>query len=375
MKVVLTCGGTGGHINPALAVAKRLMNRDANTEILFIGAIGGMEEDLVPREGFRLETVPVSNYQRSLSAKNVVHNVKTARDLTRAARLARNILKSFQPDVILGTGGYASYPALHQGQKLGIPTAVHEANAVPGLTTRMVAKNASRILVSYEECRDAYQTPERVVVTGMPVKEAFFTAPRQVTRRALGLDDRPVILSAFGSLGARDMNHMLTQFIRLETDLDVWQHIHATGRYGWEWMPQELVDNGVDLRLHPSIHLQEYIYNMPELMTAADLMICRAGASTLSELAAAGLPAIIVPSPNVTNNHQERNARLLEQRGAAVVLKESECSGQILFDLANELLSDQARLASMRAALREIAVPDATDRICDILEELIHTPT
>ena len=374
MKVVLTCGGTGGHINPALAVAKRLKSRDAGTEILFIGAIGGMEEDLVPREGFRLETVPVSNYQRSPSLKNMVHNVKTARDLTQAAHLTRNILKSFQPDVILGTGGYASYPALHQGQKLGIPTAVHEANAVPGLTTRMAAKNASRILVSYEECREAYPAPERVVVTGMPVKEAFFTTQRQTARRALGLDDRPVILSAFGSLGARDMNHMLTQFIRLETDLDVWQHIHATGRYGWEWMPQELVDNGVDLRLHPSIHLQEYIYNMPELMTAADLMICRAGASTLSELAAAGLPAIIVPSPNVTNNHQERNARLLEQRGAAVVRKESECSGQTLFDLANELLSDQARLASMRSALREIAVPDATDRICDILEELSHTP-
>ena len=374
MKVVLTCGGTGGHINPAIAVAKRLQSRDKNTQILFIGAIGGMEEDLVPREGFRLETVPVSNFQRSPTPKNLIHNLKTAEDLAKAAHITRTLLKDFQPDVILGTGGYASYPALHQGQKLGIPTAVHEANAVPGLTTRMVAKQASRVLVSYEECRGAYPDPNRVVVTGMPVKEAFFTTQRHLARRALGMDDRPVILSAFGSLGARDMNHMLTQFIRLETDLDVWQHVHATGRYGWEWMPQELVAGGVDLRLHPSIHLQEYIYNMPELMAAADLMICRAGASTLSELAAAGVPAIIVPSPNVTNNHQERNARLLEQRGAAVVLKESECSGKILFDLAEQLLSDQERLKSMRAALKQIAVADATDRICDILAELVHTP-
>ncbi len=370
MNLLITCGGTAGHINPGIAVAKRLEIRYPGTKILFVGAQGGMETDLIPREGFVLQTVPISNFQRRLSPANLVHNFKTLNNLRRSAHVAKKLIREFQPDVILGTGGYASYPALHQGQRLGIPTVIHESNAVPGLTTRMTANGAKKILVSYEECRSAYKYPQRVVVTGMPVKDAFFRRNRLEARRSLGLDDRPVIVSAFGSLGARDMNHMLSDFICLEADLEPFQHIHATGRYGWQWMPQELADKGIDLRLHPGIHLQEYIYNMPDLMAAADLIICRAGAATLSELAAAAVPAIIIPSPNVTNNHQERNARLLEQRGAAVVIRESECSGQRLFSLAGDLLADSHRLTDMRSALEEIAIPDAADRICTILAEL-----
>ena len=374
MNVILTCGGTGGHINPAIAVAKCLVSRWPDTNILFVGAEGGMETNLVPREGFELRTVTISNFQRSLSLQNLRHNLGTAKNLVVAQRQASRIIDEFKPDVILGTGGYASFPALKQGQKKGIPTAVHEANAVPGLTTKMVADQADRVLVNYEECRSAYKDPERVIVTGMPVKDSFFTTGRTEARRALGLDDRPLIVSAFGSLGARDMNHMMTDFITLEADLEPYQHVHATGQYGWTWQPEEILNAGVDLRFHPAIHLQEYIYNMPELMAAADLMICRAGASTLSELTAAAVPAIIVPSPNVTNNHQERNARLLEQRGAAMVLKESECSGRKLYQLAGELLDDAAQLAAMRQALHEAAVPDATQRICTILYDLVHSP-
>lgn len=371
MKAVFTCGGTGGHINPALAVAKLLRERQPDCEILFIGADDGMERDLVPREGFRLETIKISSFERRLTLKNIRHNIISAVDIYGALRHVTAILKEFRPDVILGTGGYASFPALKRGAKLGIPTAVHESNAVPGLATRMVMNNVDRILVSYEECREQYKAADKVVAVGMPVSEAFIYTKREDARQELGIsDNEKLVVSCWGSLGAREMNKKIARFIQLESETDPYRHIHATGSYGWRWMPDLVKELGVDLSEHPGIDMREYIYNMPTLMAAADLVICRAGASTLNEVAASGVPAIIVPSPNVADNHQEKNARLLERRNAAVVIRESECDGDLLFQKTGELLSDPERLQSMRSALRSMAVLDSTERIYKILMEL-----
>ena len=371
MRVIFTCGGTGGHINPAIAVAKLLQNRKPNCEILFVGAEDGMENKLVPREGFRLETLKISNYQRSLAPKAVVHNVVTAVHIAGSMRKADRIIQEFQPDVIVGTGGYASYPMLKRAAKHGVPTAVHEASAVPGLTTRMVADTATRILVSFEESRNYYKNPERVAVVGMPVREEFIYTRRADARKALGLDDRPLIISAWGSLGAREMNKKITQFMALECQNGTpWHHVHATGSYGWRWMPDYVKAQGVDLAAHPDIDMREYIYNMPELMAAADLFITRAGASTLNEIMAAGTPCIIVPSPNVTDNHQEKNARVLERAGAAVVIREADCDGQVLYDEAKRLLADEQTRANMRSNLAKLAVVDSAERIYDTILEL-----
>ena len=371
MRAVFTCGGTGGHINPALAVAKLLRERQPNSEILFIGAEGGMEEQLVPREGFRLETIRISSFERRLTPKGIWHNITTAVDILSAKRRVTDILKAFQPDVILGTGGYASFPALRQGARLGIPTAVHEANAVPGLATRMVMNHVDRILVCFDECCSQYPHPERVLAVGMPVSEAFIYTKRDDARQALGLSpEEKLIVSCWGSLGAREMNKKIAHFIQLETKTDEYRHIHATGSYGWRWMPDLMKELGVDLKAHPNIDMREYIYNMPTLMAAADLMICRAGSSTLNEVAASGVPAIIVPSPNVTDNHQEKNARLLERRNAAMVIREAECDGALLYAKATELLRDPARLATMRQALRSMAVLDSTERIYQTLLDI-----
>lgn len=371
MKAVFTCGGTGGHINPALAVAKLLRERQPDCEILFIGADDGMERDLVPREGFRLETIKISSFERRLTLKNIRHNIISAVDIYGALRHVTAILKEFRPDVILGTGGYASFPALKRGAKLGIPTAVHESNAVPGLATRMVMNNVDRILVSYEECREQYKAADKVVAVGMPVSEAFIYTKREDARQELGIsDNEKLVVSCWGSLGAREMNKKIARFIQLESETDPYRHIHATGSYGWRWMPDLVKELGVDLSEHPGIDMREYIYNMPTLMAAADLVICRAGASTLNEVAASGVPAIIVPSPNVADNHQEKNARLLERRNAAVVIRESECDGDLLFRKTGELLADPERLQSMRSALRAMAVLDSTERIYKILMEL-----
>ena len=238
MNVVFTCGGTAGHINPAISVANLLRERKPEANILFVGAEGEMETKLVPREGYRLETLKISSYSRKLSPKGVWHNLVTLHNLRSAKQKADRIIREFRPDVIVGTGGYASFPMLRQGARRGIPTAVHEANAMPGLTTRMVADSASRIMVCFEESKAYYKHPERVQVVGMPVRQEFLYTTRAEARKKLGLGDEPLLVSAWGSLGAREMNKRMADFFALELrDGCPWRHVHATGSYGWRCPP------------------------------------------------------------------------------------------------------------------------------------------
>ena len=374
MNVVFTCGGTAGHINPAISVANLLRERKPEANILFVGAEGEMETKLVPREGYRLETLKISSYSRKLSPKGVWHNLVTLHNLRSAKQKADRIIREFRPDVIVGTGGYASFPMLRQGARRGIPTAVHEANAMPGLTTRMVADSASRIMVCFEESKAYYKHPERVQVVGMPVRQEFLYTTRAEARARLGLGDEPLLISAWGSPGAREMNKRMADFFALELrDGCPWRHVHATGSYGWRWMPELVAEKGVDLKAHPEIEMREYIHNMPELMAAADLIITRAGASSLNEIEAAGTPCIIVPSPNVTDNHQEKNARVLERQGAALVLPEQGLSAQALYDTAKALMADAPRRADMRRALQRMSVVDSAERIYQTILELAQT--
>ena len=371
MNVVFTCGGTAGHINPAISVANLLRERKPETSILFVGAEGEMETELVPREGFRLETIRISSYRRKLTPKGIWHNAVTLKNLHQANRKAERIIRDFQPDVIVGTGGYASYPMLRQGARHGVPTAVHEANAMPGLTTRMVADTATRIMVCFEESKAHYKHPERVQVVGMPVRQAFLYTTRAEARKRLGLGNEPLIVSAWGSLGAREMNKLMADFLALEVQAGCpWHHVHATGSFGWKWMPELVRQKGVVLSDHPELDLREYIHNMPELMAAADLIITRAGASSLNEIEAAGTPCIIVPSPNVTDNHQEKNARVLERNGAAIVLLENGLTAEALFHSARELLADTSRRSAMRESLQKMAVVDSAERIYRTILEL-----
>lgn len=370
MNVIFTCGGTGGHINPAIAVANLLKERRPECNILFVGGDGGMECTLVPQAGYRLETLDPRSFRRGFSPKAIWHNVAGACHTAGALWGAKRIIRNFQPDVIVGTGGFASFPILRMGSKMGIPTCVHESNAVPGLTTRMVADRAAKIMVSFAESKNYYHNPERVEVVGMPVRQEFLYTKKEEARKKLGLDDRPLIVSAWGSLGARDMNKIIAEFMRLEYEAGCpWQHMHATGSYGWEWMG-DYVKQRVDLSQCPGIQMQEYIYDMPTWMAAADVVIGRAGASTLNEIAASGTPCVIVPSPNVTDNHQEKNARVLGDRGAAQVLREGECTPERLFSEVKDLLGDQTRCRVMRKALLDLAVVDSAQRICQVILDL-----
>ena len=329
-----------------------------------------MERNLVPREGFKIETIYLRNYLRSFKPKAMWHNIRALFLAQKALRKADRIIREFKPDVIIGTGGYASFPMLKQGARRGIPTAVHEANAVPGLATRLVCDRVDKILVSFEESRKEYKNAERVIAVGMPVREEFVYTKREDARRQLGLGDEPLIVSAWGSLGAREMNKKIAQFMKLECEEGLYHHIHATGSFGWKWMPDYVKEQGIDLDSQSKVKMQEYIYNMPTVMAAADVFLSRAGASSINEIAAAGTPCIIVPSPNVTNDHQEMNARILEQRGAAVVIRESECDGETLYREAKKLLEDAPRRKEMRKALRDVAVIDSAERIYEIILEL-----
>ncbi|MBR3076800.1 MAG: UDP-N-acetylglucosamine--N-acetylmuramyl-(pentapeptide) pyrophosphoryl-undecaprenol N-acetylglucosamine transferase [Oscillospiraceae bacterium] len=371
MNVIFTCGGTAGHINPAISVANLLRERKPETRILFVGAEGEMETQLVPREGYALETLKISSYSRKLSPKGLWHNLKTLNYLREARKKADRIIKEFKPDVIVGTGGYASFPLLRQGARRGIPTAVHEANAMPGLTTRMVADSASRIMVCFEESKSHYKHPERVQVVGMPVRQEFLYTTRAEARARLGLGEEPLLVSAWGSQGAREMNRIMADFLAMEVrDGCPWRHVHATGSYGWRWMPDLVAEKGVDLKAHPELDMREYIHNMPELMAAADLILSRAGASSLNEIEAAGTPCIIIPSPNVTDNHQEKNARVLERNGAALVMLEPGLTAEALYQAARELMRDAKRRSEMRAALHKMSVVDSAERIYETILEL-----
>ena len=371
MNVIFTCGGTGGHINPAIAVANIWKERHPDSNILFIGAKDRMEEKLVPQAGYRLHTIPASGMSRGKNFAALKHNLRAVSYVFQAVSSCKKIIREFQADVVVGTGGYASFPALLAASLLKVPTCVHEANAMPGLTTRMIADRADRVLTCFPESARYYRHPEKVETVGMPVRREFIFTNREDARRELGLDERPLIVSAFGSQGAKAMNEVMAQLFRLEKEAGYpFQHIHATGSYGSGWMPEYVRGQGVDLTEKQGITMQEYIYNMPTMMAAADVIISRAGASSCNEIAASGTPCILIPSPNVTDNHQEKNARALSEQGAAVLMLEKDCTAQALMTQLTALLQDADRKEQMTKALHRMCVLDSAERLCDIIAQL-----
>ena len=375
MKIVFTCGGTAGHVNPALALAGLIKERKPDSEILFVGARRGIEKQLIESAGWPFRTVEISSFHRSLAPKELRHNLISLRNLLRSPGEARALLKEFPASLVVGTGGYASYPMIRAAASLGIPAAVHESNAIPGLTTRLLEKHADLIMVGFEECRKNYRHPEKVLVTGTPVRGDFFRLTRKQAKQKLGMDDgRPLIVSFFGSLGAAEMNREMARFLALEARNGLpFHHVHGAGAIGCQRMGGYLRDEKVDLSRTPELEVREYIQNMSELMRAADLVICRAGASTISELTALGVPAIIIPSPNVTHNHQESNARVLADAGGAVMILEKDSSGQRLYDTASDILHDEARQKAMSAAMSSLGTIDAAEKILDAVMALVRS--
>lgn len=363
MRFMFACGGTGGHINPALAVAKLVKEKKKSAEILFVGVSGGMEERLVPAAGFEIKTIESKPISRKRGLSGIISNIDAVKCVFSAERDAKKLIENFSPDIVMGTGGYACYPVLSAATRFRIPTVVHESNAYPGLATRRLAKRVTRVLLNFEVSRKRLSTGASCAVVGNPIRGDILMYDRETARRELGVT-KPLLVSFWGSLGAREMNKAIAQVIRLESENPgEFFHIHATGKFGYEWMPDEIKKMGVDLSKQSFITLREYIDDMPRVLAAADVVMCRGGAGTLSEVSARGVPAIIVPSPNVTDNHQFKNASELAASGGAVVIEEKEVTPKLLYDTAKALLNDAEKRAGMSENLLGNAILDGTERI------------
>jgi len=366
MRVIFTCGGSAGHVNPALAVAQVFEARHPGCEILFVGADRGMEQRLVTQAGYPIETVKVSTFERSWSFKVLKHNVSSALKLPVGQHEAAAVIKRFKPDLVVGTGGYASYPAVHEAARRHIPCAIHESNAYPGLTTRTLANQVDLVMVGFPEAAAYYKDVKKVAVTGTPVRGEFFSLDRERARLELGLtDSQPLVISFWGSQGAGHMSERTVDLVeRWSAEGRRFHYVHAAGR-DYEDMTAELKKRNVAVT---DKEVRPYIDDMPVVMAAADLVICRAGASTIGELTALGKPAILVPSPFVAANHQYKNAKVLADRGGVELMEEKNCTGEGLYQTAMNLLADGSRRAAMGRALKELASPHAAQ---DIYENLI----
>lgn len=369
MKVLLAGGGTAGHINPALAIAGYIRKKRPETEFLFIGNRDGMEQRLVPQAGFDIKSITISGFKRSFSPKNMVENVKTVTRTFTSSHEAKKIISEFKPDICIGTGGYVSGPVIRTAAKMGIPCIIHEQNAYPGVTNKMLAKSVSKVMLAVPDAKKYFEKAD-FVVTGNPVRGDILTADKEESRAELKLDERPMILSFGGSLGARKINEAVADIVARSGKDGRYQHIHAYGKYG-DWFPDLVKEKGTDISQCSNLDIRPYIDNMPTCMAAADLVICRAGAITLSEIQAMGKPAILIPSPNVAENHQYHNAMALVNAGAAEIIEESELSGETLMKTVDKMLLDPEKLKTISENSRKMAITDANERIYSIVKKTL----
>ena len=369
MRVLLAGGGTAGHINPALAIAGYLCEKEPETEILYIGAKDGMEERLVPKAGYAFKSIVISGFQRKLNWKNLKRNAKTVVHMFTSSHEARGLIQEFSPDVCIGTGGYVAGPVVREAIKLHIPSVIHEQNAFPGVTNKMLAKKADKTMLAVSDAQKYLPPSAKCVLTGNPVRQSVIRAKKEEARKKLGLDGRPLILSFGGSLGARKINEAVADLLVQTGKDNRFQHIHGYGQWG-KWFPDLLKEKGLHVEDHKNIDIREYIDNMPECLAAADLVICRAGAITLSEVQAQGKASILVPSPNVAENHQYHNAMALVNRGAAEILEEKDLSGEALCNLVNQIFEAPGKIQSLGENAKKMAIIDANERIYQIVKEV-----
>ncbi|MEW6424854.1 MAG: undecaprenyldiphospho-muramoylpentapeptide beta-N-acetylglucosaminyltransferase [Bacillota bacterium] len=364
MRFIVTGGGTGGHIYPALAIAQGLKEKYPQAKILYVGKERGLEADLVPAAGFEFVPVRVRGLQRRLSPANLLVLGRAAAGFFQA----RRIIAGFKPLAVIGTGGYVCGPVLLAAVFLGIPTLIHEQNALPGITTRLLARFVKLVAVTFADSARYLPRKARVRHTGLPVRPEFLSVRREESRRALGLPEEGLLVLSFGgSQGARTINTAMGEVMKRLRDRKDVHFLHVTGPGQYEEFRRSfpIPENG-------NTTIKPYLYEMPLALAAADLVVCRAGAATLAELTVTGVPAILVPYPHATGNHQEFNARVLGRAGAALVLKDEELAGEMLANQIERLLADPGRLREMAAASRRLGRPRALAEILECVEELIR---
>lgn len=370
MRVLIAAGGTAGHINPALAIAGALKAAVPTAEIHFAGRREGMEYGLVTKAGYPFHHIEINGFQRHLSAENIVRNLVAVWHLALSGPRTQKILKEVQPDLVIGCGGYVSGPIVRAAAKRGIKTAIHEQNAFPGVTNKLLARDVNLVLAASADAVEKLGAPEKTFVVGNPVRPEVLTADRAAARQKLEAGDRTVILSFGGSLGADRINQVVA-------DLCAWEkqqgahvlHLHATGKRGVALFDRLEKEKG--FAPGPNLVVTPYINNMPQLLAAADLVIARSGALTLAELEAVGRASILIPSPNVAENHQYYNALELEKAGAAVVIEEKNLTGDKLVATVQKLLGTPGKLQEMGAHAKKLGNPNSLALITEKLLNLV----
>lgn len=369
MRVILAAGGTAGHINPALAIADKIRALFPDAAIKFVGAEGGMEERLVRKAGYDFTAFKMAGLQRKLTPHNIKRNIQAVHYYITAKGYAHKLLKEYAPDVVIGTGGYVCAPVLTAAAKMGIKTAVHESNSLPGITTTMLSKHVDRVLVSNEDVITHLPHKENCVITGNPLRSNIPIEERGEARKRLGLPDGMTIVSFGGSLGANKISESVVGMLGWEQEAGDINHIHSFGGNGKDMFDGLLKSSGIEPG--ERFRAREYIDNMYTCLCAADLVISRAGAMTLTELKATGRASILIPFPQAAENHQYYNALTMSKNGAAVLIEDKDLSAARLLSEVKALYNDRQRLAEMGENAAKLNIPNSTDLVVSNILDLV----
>jgi len=368
MRILMSGGGTGGHIYPAITIIRAIQKENRSCEVLFIGTQGGLESDIIPKEGFDFSTIDVRGFERRLSMRNVHTVIKAIGSVWQS----RKIIRKFKPDIVIGTGGYVCGPVLMAASMMGIPTMIQEQNVIPGITNKILSRVVDKIAVGYGEAIPYFTNKEKIFISGNPIRPEVISATREEGITALGLDPAKLtILISGGSRGARSINQaMLHVHQQLAGRGDI-QLLHVTGQSEYNGIVGNLKQCCIDTNNAGNIIIKPYLYNMPQALAVADLAVFRAGAIGLAELTARGIPSILIPYPYAAENHQEFNARAMEQKGASVVIRDVELNGVRLSEVINELVNSPQKLNNMASASKKIGCVNAAEIIAKMASKMI----
>ncbi|WP_100404563.1 undecaprenyldiphospho-muramoylpentapeptide beta-N-acetylglucosaminyltransferase [Bacillus solitudinis] len=361
MRVVVSGGGTGGHIYPALSLIKEIQKQQPESKILYIGTEKGLENDLVQREGIPFKTIHITGFRRKIS----LENVKTVVRFIKGVKQAKKMMKLFKPDVVIGTGGYVCGPVVYAAAKMRIPTVVHEQNSVPGLTNKFLSKYVQKVAICFEEASSFFPT-EKVVFTGNPRASEVKEINAQAGKSSLGLqENKKTVLIVGGSRGAKPINDAFLSIVGEVGGKD-YQVVYVTGNVHYDAVMEKVKEQG-----NPdNVIIKPFLHNMPDVLGAVDLIVARAGATTLAEVTAIGLPSILIPSPYVTNNHQERNARALSSKGAAILRLEKDMDGSQLLEDINKVFTEDGKWEMMKKEALQLGVPSAATNVYQLLKDI-----
>lgn len=367
MRAILTGGGTGGHIYPAVSIAREIQRRYKNAEIIFVGTEKGLESKIIPKEGFELKTIKVRGFERKLTPRNLIAVKEAAFSIIGA----RKIIKDFKPDIVIGTGGYVCGTLMLAAALMGIPTLIHESNAFAGMTNKILFRFVDKIALNFEEAAKYFKNPKKVVVTGNPIRTDIFDVTKHEGRLQLDFDENlPLVLVTGGSRGARKINQSVMALAEECSKSGKYQLLHMTGDTQYDSVLKNYKERKISTN-SSHIKVVPYLHNMPHALVASDLIINRCGAMTLSEITALGKPSVLIPFPNAADNHQEYNGRALEKKGAAIVILEKDLSEERLKSTVLELLNNKEKLEQTALNSKKLGVKDAAEKIGDIIAELV----